>query len=312
MEHEPEHPKPEHLETIYSEAALSTRLRDNLPTSSSSQPALVATMLQLLELRPGMRVLEVGAGTGYNAALVTTVDIQADVVEQARRSLARAGYSGVRVLCRDGFEGAPEAAPFDRIVATVGCPDLSPRWAEQLAPSGFMLIPLRHAGANPLARVRRGEGAGEGGALIGDVVGFSGFMAMQGALADTSYYASSLAQPAANPIDEERPVWPDLGDRRLDFWFNLGVRDPRTRMFRWRISFGLADEASGRSARIEQDRLVGDPALLDELDALHGAWRAIGSPDMRSFRLRFVPADAGGGASPACSSAAGPWILPGT
>src|SRR5439155_24991906 len=136
VEHDPQRPRPEHLEQIYSERALITRLRDNLGTSSSSQPALMADMLQLLDVRPGLRVLEIGAGTGYNAALlaeltgdpslVTTIDIQPDVVEQTRRSLVRAGYGGVRVLCRDGFAGAPEAAPFDRIVATVGCPDLSP------------------------------------------------------------------------------------------------------------------------------------------------------------------------------------------
>lgn len=64
-----------------------------------------------------------------------TLDIQPDVVEQARRSLARAGNGAVAVQCRDGFEGAPEAAPFDRIVATVGCSDLSSRWVEQLAPT---------------------------------------------------------------------------------------------------------------------------------------------------------------------------------
>jgi protein-L-isoaspartate(D-aspartate) O-methyltransferase len=234
-----------------------------------------------------------------------------DVVEHARRSLARAGYSGVAVQCRDGFEGAPEAAPFDRIVATVGCPDLSLRWVEQLAPSGFMLIPLRHAGANPLVRVWQEDGRSGGATLSGEVVGFSGFMAMQGALADPAYYAFSHAPSAANPADEERPVWPNLRDRKLDFWFYLGVRNPRTRLFRWVSSFGLSDETSGRSARVEQDRLLGNPALLDELDALYQEWRASGSPGMRRFRLRFLPANDGGDAGPAPRSTAGPWTLPG-
>lgn len=65
VEHDPGRPKPEHLEKIYSEAALITRLGGNVGASSSSQPGLVAHMLQLLDLRPGMRVLEVGAGTGH-------------------------------------------------------------------------------------------------------------------------------------------------------------------------------------------------------------------------------------------------------
>jgi protein-L-isoaspartate(D-aspartate) O-methyltransferase len=123
-------------------------------------------MLELLDLAPGMKVLEIGTGTGYNAALVTeivgdqglvvTVDVAEDVVDQTRRLLDRAGYPGIHVLVRDGFDGAPEDAPFDRIVVTVGCSDLSPRWAEQLADGGFMLVPLEHAGAHPLFRVGKG------------------------------------------------------------------------------------------------------------------------------------------------------------
>ena len=100
-------------------------------------------MLELLDLTPGLKVLEVGAGTGYNAALlaelvgdqrlVITVEVAQDVVAQTRRLLAGASYPGITVLCRDGFDGVPEQAPFDRIVAMVGCADLSPQWAEQLA-----------------------------------------------------------------------------------------------------------------------------------------------------------------------------------
>ena len=154
------------LDMVYSDQALITRVdEEGRPTSSTSQPALVAAMLELLEARPGTRVLEIGAGTGYNAALlaelvedprlVTTVDIQSDVVEQTRRLLADSGYGDVRVLCRDGVDGVPEHAPFDRVVATVGCPDISWRWVEQLAPGGMMLIPLQHGGpgVTPLARL---------------------------------------------------------------------------------------------------------------------------------------------------------------
>jgi protein-L-isoaspartate(D-aspartate) O-methyltransferase len=110
-------PRPGHLELIYSDIALGTRLVERfgarLPASSTSQPALVADMLELLEVAAGLRVLEVGAGTGYNAALlaelvgdqglVTTVDVAEDVVARPRRLLAGAGYPEITVLCRDGF-----------------------------------------------------------------------------------------------------------------------------------------------------------------------------------------------------------------
>ena len=136
IHHQPAHPARDHLDVIYSHQVLLTRLADNLPTSSTSMPGLVAEMQELLALRPGMRVLEIGLGTGYNAALmaelvgdqtsVVSLDIQEDVVSQTRRLMARAGYGNVRLLARDGFEGVPQERPFDRIVATVGCPDISP------------------------------------------------------------------------------------------------------------------------------------------------------------------------------------------
>jgi protein-L-isoaspartate(D-aspartate) O-methyltransferase len=314
VDHDPADPRPEHLEAIYSGRALVTRRENNRGTSSSSQPGLVADMLQLLKLGPGMRVLEVGAGTGYNAALiaeivgdptlVTTIDYQADVADEARAALARAGYGDVRVVHGDGFEGAADGAPFDRIVATVGCPDVSPRWAQQLAPAGSMLIPLRHAGANPLVRVGR-----EDGALVGDVVGFSWFMAVQGALADPSYYAASRAPPALDG-EEARPVWPDLVGPRRDFLFYLGVRDARARWFDWARSFRLEEKASGRSARVEAKQLVGDPDLLTELDALYREWRALGAPKLSSFRLAFTPAGEGDGGAPSRPTM-GPWTAAG-
>jgi protein-L-isoaspartate(D-aspartate) O-methyltransferase len=296
-DHDPAEPEPDHLATIYSDAALIIRLVDNRGTSSTSQPSLVAQMLHLLELRPGARVLEIGAGTGYNAALiaaivgdpslVTALDIQEDVVAQARRSLARAGFGGLAVRCRDGALGAPESAPFDRIVATVGSPNLSPAWVDQLAADGFMLIPLRHASGNPLVRLGAETGSGD---PVGAVVGFSGFMGIQGSLHDQRYYP-----PAAPPTPddaEERPAWPDLRDEpaRLGFWFYLGLSDPRVRLFRW-FDFGLHDPVDGRTARVDRDRLVGDPSLLDDLEERHGEWLALGLPELRRFRLRFTRRD---------------------
>lgn len=118
------------LASIYSDIPIVTKMTDGRATSSTSQPALVAQMLELLELQPGMRVLEIGAGTGYNAALmaeivgsqgaVTTIDIAPDVVARAGKMLAKAGYPDIAVICADGALGHAEAGPYDRVVATVG------------------------------------------------------------------------------------------------------------------------------------------------------------------------------------------------
>jgi len=171
---------------VYSNDALVTRIGENgLPSSSSSQPSVVATMLESLDVHPGMRVLEIGAGTGYNAALlaeltgdaklVTTIDIQSDVVEQTAQNLARMGYIGIDVRAADGFFGAPDAAPFDRIIVTVGPSDLSPHWVEQLASDGIVLTPLTLGGWHPNFRIRR-----DGDVITGRFAGWTGFMAMTG------------------------------------------------------------------------------------------------------------------------------------
>src|SRR5690606_28134946 len=106
------------------------------PLSSVSMPTVVAIMLGQLDPQPGDNVLEIGAGAGYNAALlaelvgptgaVTTVDIDPDVTAHARSALTATGYDHVRVITADGALGAPEHAPFDKIIVTVGPWDLPP------------------------------------------------------------------------------------------------------------------------------------------------------------------------------------------
>jgi protein-L-isoaspartate(D-aspartate) O-methyltransferase len=146
------------LETVYSDRAISAKQnQEGQWLSSSSQPAIMGIMLEQLGLEPGQKVLEIGAGTGYNAALmahivgdsgqVVTVDIDEDLVETAREHLAAAGFERVQVICADGGYGYPEAAPFDRIILTVGAPDITPAWWEQLKPDGRIVLPLMLKGS---------------------------------------------------------------------------------------------------------------------------------------------------------------------
>jgi protein-L-isoaspartate(D-aspartate) O-methyltransferase len=140
-------------ESAYRDDAIVTkRDADGQPISSSSQPAIMAIMLDQLDLAPGLRVLEIGAGTGYNAALmrhivgsagtVVSVDIDAEVAAQARDHLASAGYPDVTVVTADGAAGYPPSAPYDRVIATVGVSDLAPSWLDQMSPGGRIVVPL--------------------------------------------------------------------------------------------------------------------------------------------------------------------------
>src|SRR5690242_7599402 len=140
------------LPRAYADEAVAVQAVDGVTTSSASQPSMMAIMLAQLDLHPGHRVLEVGAGTGYNAALMTrlvgpegrvvAVDIDADLVEGAGRHLAAAGVGGVELVCADGALGHPPGAPYDRIVLTVGSGVVRPEWIAQLAPGGRLLLPL--------------------------------------------------------------------------------------------------------------------------------------------------------------------------
>lgn len=125
---------------------------DGKALSSVSAPWLQAFMLREAGIRPGARVLEVGSG-GYNAALcaelvgpagrVVTVDIDADVVANARAGLARAGYPQVQVVQGDGEYGYPIAGGYDAVLVTVEAADVAPAWWQQLAPGGRLVVPLR-------------------------------------------------------------------------------------------------------------------------------------------------------------------------
>ena len=140
------------LSEAYADQAIVTRYRDGWPASSASQPAMVAAMLEQLRLPEGGSVLEIGAGTGYNAALlsalvgpsgrVVTIDIDPEVAEEARGHLGAAGVTGVEVICGDGAQGWPGGAPYDGIIVTAGASDLAPAWASQLNPRGRLVVPL--------------------------------------------------------------------------------------------------------------------------------------------------------------------------
>ncbi|MFD3497687.1 methyltransferase domain-containing protein [Streptomyces sp. NPDC058678] len=139
------------LRGVYADVPLATRLRDGELVSSSSQPSLMAMMLADLRVADGDRVLEIGAGTGYNAALlahrlgddnlVTTVDLEPEITEAARQHLAVAGYHPV-VVTGDGARGVPERAPFDRIIATCTLQSIPPAWLPQCRPGARILTPL--------------------------------------------------------------------------------------------------------------------------------------------------------------------------
>ncbi|MGH3936421.1 MAG: methyltransferase domain-containing protein [Pseudonocardiaceae bacterium] len=158
------------LELVYSPTTLITDIAQyadrgvQMPVCSSTKPDLMIRMLEALDVHDGHRVLEIGTGTGYNAALlahrlgdrqVHSVDIDPVLVAAARDRLAQIGYHPTLVT-GDGAEGLPEHAPFDRIIATCSLRAFPTQWIHQLRPGGVALVHLEGPlGAGNLLALRR-------------------------------------------------------------------------------------------------------------------------------------------------------------
>lgn len=144
----------EWYEHIYSDDALITQVDQYGRTlSSSSQPGAMACMLQALDVQPGMRVLEIGTGSGYNAAilahlagdpgLLTTIDIDADLIERANCIIPQVIGEGMTIAQADGNNGYDANAPYDRIILTASTPTLPAALLNQLAPNGIVVDVLQ-------------------------------------------------------------------------------------------------------------------------------------------------------------------------
>jgi protein-L-isoaspartate(D-aspartate) O-methyltransferase len=287
------------LDAVYVNDVLVTKVVDGRATSSSSQPSLMAAMIEALDLSPGARVLEVGAGTGYNAALmsaagarVTTVDVQPDVVERASAALSTVS-STVDLQLGDGYEGWAAGAPYDRVIVTVGVAGISPLWLDQLAPGGFVLAPVRHAGHHPVLRAARSDE----GTVHAVGVCPAGFMSAAGPLSATYPGAHPLGGGPLPPPAVSHPARfdPPLDVFRYhDMWFALGAWDARTTYAQPPDSAGnggcaLLDETAAGGATIWPDGSVRGSgphasAFAETASDLLDRWVAAGHPAVPAWQ----------------------------
>jgi protein-L-isoaspartate(D-aspartate) O-methyltransferase len=151
---------PNQVKSAYSDRAMP------IPCGQSiSQPYIVAYMTEQLDAEPQHRALEIGTGSGYQAAVlsrlvkhVTSIERYRTLAESARKRLAALGCDNVDVIVGDGLAGAPERAPFDRIIVTAAAEQIPEALLEQLVVGGTMILPLgRHGGSQSLVRLTRTE-----------------------------------------------------------------------------------------------------------------------------------------------------------
>jgi protein-L-isoaspartate(D-aspartate) O-methyltransferase len=305
----PDGPTEEQLRRIYSDDALVTCREDATPASSTSQPGLVAQMLEQLRLEPGMSVLEVGAGTGWNAGLmghivgpeghVLSMDIQGEVAEAARSHLDCAGVRNVRVITGDGGYGHAGAAPYDRIVTTANCHDISPHWADQLARGGGLLVTLRDiAGSRTCLTLRlwrRQE------CLSGEVVSVCGFITLRGDFGTPEVTEPEVEQRRGQLAAGRKPR------REPAPWCRLGLPEESVRSLLADLVFfahleGLAAQQLGAQYGLVEPR-TGDACVTDgdtvdvyggeaacrRLGEILRRWIALGAPRRWSYTVEAWP-----------------------
>lgn len=316
-----DHNLEQHLAILYHDRALILfgDDDDNIP-STISQPSLVLYMLDMLQLEPGHTVLELGAGSGWNAALlghlvgsegqVYSLEIIPELAQTATETIEALGIENTQIIAADGGEGYATGAPYDRAIFTAGAYDLPRHFYEQIKEGGLLLIVIKNeGGGDTLFLLQKKENHFESLDSLP-----CGFVQMTG-----KYQLDSL-----KPITlETLPDWPALQTKELSsspFWWGgkgkegfrwrtlgirsfLGITEPRFRAFKSEKSdeqsyeehfFGLWDEPNQALVIAKDDQLItyGHPAARERLLAATRRWVDLGMPSAASFKLRIYPLDA--------------------
>jgi len=152
---------PEYREYAYDDTALPTKNGQTI-----SQPSVIAEMLTKADLRPGLRVLEVGTGSGYTAALtyeitrapVVSIEYDPELCAEARERLSALGYKEITAICGDGGAGYPPSAPYDRIIVHAAVPRIPEPLVEQLVEGGVVVAPVGSRYEQTLEKYVKKEG----------------------------------------------------------------------------------------------------------------------------------------------------------
>lgn len=294
----------EWLTAVYRDDSLVIQYEPSNPelaTSSSSQPTLMAIMLEALDVVDGSRVLEIGTGSGYNAALlcerlgstlVTTIDVEPTLVEAARQRLAAAGYTPT-VVVADGVTGYKANAPYDRIIATCAVATLPKAWIDQ-AREGTVIVATLSSGVVRLV-------VGPDGSATGRFISTPAyFMQMKGTMPLEPPMSELIELTKGSGTTKGVVVPPEIGEE--SFWFLaelafmpsvvlFGVGGPT-------IYDGLriVDLCDRSWARIDRDgnghsmvTQAGVRKLWDEVESAYTLWERLGKPDRDRFGLTVTP-----------------------
>lgn len=301
------HPTNDILDLIYRDQPIEIAHR-----STSSQPLCMADMLEDLQPRPGMKVLEIGSGSGWNAALlaeiigdsalVYTIEVDEALANSAGKHLREAGYEKTTVICGDGAKGYAAEAPYDAIIVTAGPTDLSPDWIEQLAEGGSILCPIHIApSGDPTLHVRNVKKVLKGNftRLMFFVPFFSDLIPREGLpqtmdLGDALALGEKLADEPDFPL---KNAFGDGSDRNpcwsFFFFLSLEMKDEErivaTDNF---FPCGLASAAKEQAYFTEdglRGRIIGGREIQSRFEQIAEQWLELNSPRIEDYRILVTP-----------------------
>ncbi|MGQ0779118.1 MAG: methyltransferase domain-containing protein [Pseudonocardiales bacterium] len=276
------------------------------PTSSASMPSAVLGMLNVLDVQPDHRMLEIGTGTGYNAALVaeqvgdhrvSTIEVDPVLASQAHARLGEAGYQPA-VICGDGAAGHPPSAPFDRVLATatVRLGELPYPWVDQTTPGGRIVVPMRtEITSGPVVVFTVHPDGTAIGRPVPLYVGFMELRAQRSPLGDLKDLQWDDSD--ADITTTELAPWTVFNN--LDQRWVIGMRLRGCRWWHWPptqdrphvlwlsdlYSGSWATAAYGRDPGPYVVRQHGPRRLWDEAEAAHHWWTQAGKPPVEAWEF---------------------------
>jgi protein-L-isoaspartate(D-aspartate) O-methyltransferase len=317
------------LQTVYRDEPVITQINDGLIfptgspdsttahhpiiyTSSTSMPSVVAEMLTALRAEPGMSVLEIGTGTGWNTALlahrlggehITTVEIDPHLSAHAQKALTDAGYGTVTVLTGDGALGHPRRAPYDRVLSTACVYQLPYPWITQTRPGGLIVTPwgTEYYNGHLLALTVAGDGT-----ATGRILGTTAFMPLRDQRITWTPISHIVTEDSEARAEEKLSRrHPRSYVASYDARTAIGVQVPRC-IPRYTPPdahdpdgiLWLLDQWSGSWAAIHHQpdqpgpyrvRQYGPRRLFDEVSTAYRSWKAAGNPPAHTWRITITP-----------------------
>ncbi|MBC6466114.1 methyltransferase domain-containing protein [Actinomadura alba] len=296
-------------DAAYSDAAIVTQLDDGATdisagagdyTSSCSAPTVVIEFLKLLYVHDHQRVLEIGTGTGWTAALlsarlgadnVISVEVDATVAKQAEMNLHAAGFAP-HLVVGDGTDGWPEGAPYDRVHVTCGVRDIPYAWVEQTRPGGIIVLPWSPGiafGHQVRLDVQRD------GTAIGRLTGSAGYMLLR-SQRPAAGACEGDAATSTTAVDPRSIVWDSYGVDAALAGQLPGVLLREDRRDDGSVILWCADaDGSWATAEYQPGAVEfpviqhGDRCLWDEVEDAYFRWQSWGRPVRDRFGLTVLP-----------------------